>query len=81
MLAYRDMIYILLIDRPVSLSQGRGILYTVICSFMKALGSNMYTVHLHTLGMIHNFQWIADIKSQLIKNTVCIVKFLEGVNI
>jgi hypothetical protein len=63
MLVYTDMIYILLCDRPVCLSQGRGILYTVICSFMKVLGCNMYTVHLGTLGMIHNFQWIAAIES------------------
>jgi hypothetical protein len=73
MLAYRDMIYILLYDRPVCLSQGRGILYTVICSFMKLLELNMYTGNLDTLGIIHNFQWIADIASQLFKHTVCIV--------
>jgi hypothetical protein len=24
---------------------------------------NMYTVHLDTLGIIHDFQWIADIYS------------------
>jgi hypothetical protein len=28
---------------------------------MKVLGLNMYTVHLGTLGIIRNFQWIAAI--------------------
>jgi hypothetical protein len=58
MLVYIDMIYILLFVRPVCLSQGREILYTVICSFMKVLGLNMYTV---TLGIIHNLRLIAGI--------------------
>ena len=55
---------ILLYDRPVCLSQGRGILYSVIRSFMKALGFNMYTVHLDTLRTIRNLQWIADLYSR-----------------
>jgi len=29
----------------------------------EGIGYNMYTVHLGSLGMIHNFQWIADISS------------------
>jgi hypothetical protein len=36
----------------------------------------MYTVHLGTLGIIHNFQWIAVIVSRLINNTIHIIKFL-----
>jgi hypothetical protein len=63
---YRYDLYITICDRPVYLSQGRDILYTVICSFMKVLEFNMYTVHLDSLGIIHNFQCIdisADISS------------------
>ena len=63
MLVYTDMIYILLFDRPVCLSQGRDILDTVICPFMKVLGLNMCTIHLGILGMISEFQCIADIDS------------------
>ena len=49
------------IDWSICLSQGRGNLYTVIRSFMKALGFNMYIIHLGILGMVHNLQWIAAI--------------------
>jgi len=33
----------------------------------------MYTIHLGTLGNIHESRLIADIESQLLKHTVCIV--------
>jgi hypothetical protein len=64
MLVYTDMIYILLFVRPVCLSQGRGVLYTVICSFMKVLGFNISTVNLVLSGTIHNLRLIADIESR-----------------
>ena len=59
---FRGSLYIT-IYWSVCLIQGRGILYTVICSFMKVLGFNMYTVHLDTLGIIHDCKWIADLYS------------------
>jgi hypothetical protein len=60
---YRYDLYITT-DRPVFLSQGRGILYTVICPFMKVLGLNMYTVNLVLSGTIHNLQLIAAIETR-----------------
>jgi len=38
----------------------------------------MYTVHLDTLGMIHNSTCI-DIASRRLNNMACMFKFLEGV--
>ena len=37
------------------------------------VGVYISTIHLDTLGMIHDCKWIADIESQLLKHTVCIV--------
>jgi len=39
----------------------------------------MSSIHLDTLGMIHESTCIADIASRLVNNTVCMFHFWAGV--